>query len=52
MLNVLNLNHSQGQCTAEQLKKWMPLIKEYKITGTYAQTEMGHGKFLALLWIV
>jgi acyl-CoA oxidase len=23
----------------------MPLIKKYKIIGTYAQTEMGHGKF-------
>ena len=34
----------QVQSTPEQLEKWMPLIKKYKIVGTYAQTEMGHGK--------
>ncbi|XP_028394641.1 peroxisomal acyl-coenzyme A oxidase 1-like isoform X2 [Dendronephthya gigantea] len=31
------------QSTPEQLEKWMPLIKKYRIVGTYAQTEMGHG---------
>jgi acyl-CoA oxidase len=27
----------------EQAKKWLPLIRELKITGAYAQTELGHG---------
>jgi hypothetical protein len=26
-----------------QAKKWLPLIRELKITGAYAQTEIGHG---------
>ena len=39
----------QNQSTPEQLEKWMPLIKKYKIIGTYAQTEMGHGKFECIL---
>ncbi|CAB4002270.1 peroxisomal acyl-coenzyme A oxidase 1 isoform X2, partial [Paramuricea clavata] len=36
----------KNQSTPEQLEKWMPLIKKYKIIGTYAQTEMGHGTFV------
>ena len=27
----------------EQSKKWLPLINDLKITGAYAQTEIGHG---------
>jgi len=27
----------------EQYKKWVPLCKQYKISGCYAQTELGHG---------
>ena len=27
----------------EQIKHWIPLIKDHKINGTYAQTELGHG---------
>jgi acyl-CoA oxidase len=27
----------------EQAKKWLPLIRDLKITGAYAQTELGHG---------
>ena len=27
----------------EQSLKWLPLIRELKITGAYAQTEIGHG---------
>jgi alkylation response protein AidB-like acyl-CoA dehydrogenase len=27
----------------EQSKNWMPLISDLKITGAYAQTEVGHG---------
>lgn len=32
------------QGTSQQKKKWMKLAKSYAIVGTYAQTEMGHGK--------
>ena len=27
----------------EQAKKWLPTIRDLKITGAYAQTELGHG---------
>lgn len=30
-------------CTEEQKAKWLPLAKSFKLLGTYAQTEMGHG---------
>ncbi|CAD5123903.1 DgyrCDS12210 [Dimorphilus gyrociliatus] len=30
-------------CTDEQKQKWLPLAKSYKLLGTYAQTELGHG---------
>ncbi|XP_066452700.1 peroxisomal acyl-coenzyme A oxidase 2-like isoform X2 [Eleutherodactylus coqui] len=32
--------------TDEQIAKWMPLAMDYKILGTYAQTELGHGTYL------
>ncbi|KJE89207.1 palmitoyl-CoA oxidase [Capsaspora owczarzaki ATCC 30864] len=35
-----------GQGTDEQQKKWLPLARAYKIIGTYAQTELGHGSFI------
>lgn len=35
-----------GQGTDEQQKKWIPLARQYKIIGTYAQTELGHGSFI------
>uniref|UniRef100_M4C1G4 Acyl-coenzyme A oxidase n=1 Tax=Hyaloperonospora arabidopsidis (strain Emoy2) TaxID=559515 RepID=M4C1G4_HYAAE len=31
------------QGTDEQRAKWLPLAKKYRIIGTYAQTELGHG---------
>ena len=34
----------QNQGTDEQREKWVPLIRDYRIIGSYAQTEMGHGK--------
>ena len=34
----------QGQGTEEQKQKWLGLANDYKILGTYAQTELGHGK--------
>lgn len=33
----------QGQGTEEQKEKWLTLGNDYKIIGTYAQTELGHG---------
>ncbi|KAM4023059.1 peroxisomal acyl-coenzyme A oxidase 2-like [Anomaloglossus baeobatrachus] len=32
--------------TDEQISKWLPLASNYKIIGTYAQTELGHGTYL------
>lgn len=32
--------------TEKQVEKWLPLIENYQIIGTYAQTEMGHGTFV------
>ncbi|RDD36010.1 Peroxisomal acyl-coenzyme A oxidase 1, partial [Trichoplax sp. H2] len=36
----------RDQGTDEQRKKWLPLANDYKIIGTYAQTELGHGTFI------
>lgn len=30
----------------EQAAKWVPLIKSLKMSGCYAQTELGHGSFV------
>ncbi|XP_051874078.1 peroxisomal acyl-coenzyme A oxidase 2-like isoform X2 [Pristis pectinata] len=32
-----------GLGTDAQIAKWVPLAKDYRIIGTYAQTELGHG---------
>ncbi|XP_053354296.1 peroxisomal acyl-coenzyme A oxidase 1 isoform X3 [Clarias gariepinus] len=32
-----------SQCTPEQHDKWLPLCRSFKVFGTYAQTELGHG---------
>jgi alkylation response protein AidB-like acyl-CoA dehydrogenase len=34
----------EKQATKEQKERWLPLAESLKIIGTYAQTEMGHGK--------
>ena len=34
------------QMNDEQMKKWLPLAQNFSITGTYAQTELGHGMYL------
>ncbi|EDV23302.1 uncharacterized protein TRIADDRAFT_64114 [Trichoplax adhaerens] len=34
------------QGTEEQQKKWIPLARNFKIFGTYAQTELAHGTFV------
>ncbi|XP_025091952.1 peroxisomal acyl-coenzyme A oxidase 1-like [Pomacea canaliculata] len=30
----------------EQKEKWLPLVQSFRMVGTYAQTELGHGTFL------
>jgi acyl-CoA oxidase len=30
----------------DQSAQWLPLIKEMKMTGCYAQTELGHGSYV------
>ena len=34
----------ESQSTKEQKDKWLERASNYEIIGTYAQTEMGHGK--------
>jgi acyl-CoA oxidase len=38
----------QAQASDEQKKKWMPLINNHAICGTYAQTELGHGLYYTI----
>lgn len=33
----------ENQADADQQRKWLPLAREFKIIGAYAQTELGHG---------
>ncbi|KAI9220900.1 acyl-CoA dehydrogenase/oxidase C-terminal [Blastocladiella britannica] len=35
------------QCSPEQAKYWLPLAEQYKIIGSYAQTELAHGSNLS-----
>jgi acyl-CoA oxidase len=35
------------QGTPEQIAHWLPLAESGSITGSYAQTELGHGTFVA-----
>lgn len=37
-----------GLGTDEQIAKWVPLAEKCYIAGTYAQTELGHGKSIGL----
>lgn len=32
-----------SQASDEQKAKWKPLIDSYRMLGSYAQTELGHG---------
>ncbi|KAF2443667.1 acyl-CoA oxidase [Karstenula rhodostoma CBS 690.94] len=46
-LNILLFIPAIELCgSAEQRAQWLPLAKEGKIIGTYAQTELGHGTFV------
>ena len=42
----------QSQGTEEQKAKWLPLAKDFKIFGAYAQTELGHGKCVSTLYML
>lgn len=37
-------------CTPEQQDKWLPLANLFKVVGTYAQTELGHGQSFSFSW--
>ena len=43
------LNTITGMMTDEQQAKWLPLCREGRILGSYAQTEIGHGSDVANL---
>ncbi|KAK3085344.1 hypothetical protein FSP39_001824 [Pinctada imbricata] len=49
---ALTLHHTmfipalERLATEDQKSKWLTLAKQYKIIGTYAQTELGHGTYL------
>lgn len=40
----------QGLGDDEQVKKWLPLVRELKMIGCYAQTELGHGSNVAVIF--
>eukprot|EP00388_Colpodella_angusta_P000604 GDKJ01002127.1.p1 GENE.GDKJ01002127.1~~GDKJ01002127.1.p1 ORF type:complete len:712 (-),score=188.43 GDKJ01002127.1:1388-3499(-) len=33
----------ESMCDEEQYKRWVPAAKDFRLFGTYAQTELGHG---------
>ncbi|KAL7580489.1 hypothetical protein ACA910_003621 [Epithemia clementina (nom. ined.)] len=40
---VMFVPNIQSLCDDEQQAEWMPLIRDWKMVGCYAQTELGHG---------
>jgi alkylation response protein AidB-like acyl-CoA dehydrogenase len=42
--NAMFIPTIEKQGTDEQKAKWLPLTRDLRIIGTYAQTELGHGK--------
>lgn len=42
--NVMFIPALERLSTEQQKAKWLPLARNYQIIGTYAQTELGHGK--------
>ena len=42
--NVMFVPGIERLAPEQQKAKWLPLAKKYQIIGTYAQTELGHGK--------
>ncbi|KAH7400221.1 hypothetical protein BKA64DRAFT_694778 [Cadophora sp. MPI-SDFR-AT-0126] len=47
LTNVLFTPYLKLVGTEEQVKYWLPLAEEGKIIGSYTQTELGHGTFVA-----
>ncbi|XP_036966945.1 peroxisomal acyl-coenzyme A oxidase 1 isoform X2 [Acanthopagrus latus] len=43
---VMFLPTLYNQCEPEQCRKWLPLAESFRVVGTYAQTEIGHGTHL------
>lgn len=41
---VMFLPTLYNQCEPEQCRKWLPLAESFRVVGTYAQTEIGHGQ--------
>ena len=39
-----------SQMTKEQMAKWEEPIENFRIIGTYAQTELGHGELIQSVW--
>lgn len=39
----------EAMCNEEQARHWLPLAKDFRILGTYAQTELGHGSNVSRL---
>ncbi|CDJ67673.1 acyl-coenzyme A oxidase, putative [Eimeria necatrix] len=39
----------EAMCNEEQAKHWMPLARDFRILGTYAQTELSHGSNVSRL---
>ncbi|KAL8451410.1 hypothetical protein Emag_002755 [Eimeria magna] len=39
----------EAMCNDEQAKYWLPLARDFRILGTYAQTELGHGSNVSCL---
>jgi len=37
----------ESQASPEQKEKWLPKATSYEIIGTFAQTELGHGNYIA-----
>jgi len=37
------LSMINSQSSVEQLRRWRPLLESYRMIGSYAQTELGHG---------
>lgn len=44
---VMFLPTLYSQCDPQQSSKWIPLAEAFRVVGTYAQTEMGHGQSTA-----
>ena len=42
--HLMFMNALEKQLDPDQSKQWLPLAKSMNIVGTYAQTELGHGK--------